>query len=516
MASYVRSGARVCDVATLTGRAARAASGFASLGIGPGDVVAVYLRNDFAFFEASTAAGLVGAYSTPANWHNSPDEAAYVFRNSGAKAIVIHADLYHPIAHVVPEGVPVFIVETPPEIVSAYGLSAEVTRLPAGLPLWGDWLKQFEPRTKGPDEAPGSMIYTSGTTGHPKGVRRSPPTPEQAANFPNMIAKVMGYDKWAATPGDMIVLVPGPMYHSAPNAAGLVAFRLGTNIILEPRFDPEEFLKSVETYRVTHVHMVPTMFVRLLKLPDEIKRKYDLSSLRFIVHAAAPCPVHVKHAMIEWLGPIIHEYYGGTETGAVTFCNSEEWLKHPGTVGHALPGALLRVIGDDGQEIAQGATGEIVCRLVDLPDFTYHGDDEKRRRAEKAPGLISLGDIGYLDADGFLYLCDRAKDMVISGGVNIYPAEIEAELHKMPGLADCAVFGIPDDEFGEQLCAIVQRQPGSDIGENDVRAFLRERVAGYKVPKRVEFRAELPREDSGKIFKRKLREPFWEAAGRRI
>jgi long-chain acyl-CoA synthetase len=261
--------------------------------------------------------------------------------------------------------------------------------------------------------------------------------------------------------------------------------------------------------------MVPTMFVRLLKLPDTVKKKYDLSSLKFVVHAAAPCPVHVKQAMIEWWGPVIYEYYGGTETGAVVFCNSAEWLAHPGTVGKAVEGAQVRVLGENGEELSQGATGEIVCRTHTIPDFTYHGDDEKRRKAEKA-GLISLGDVGYLDADGFLYLCDRAKDMIISGGVNIYPAEIEAELHKMPGVGDCAVFGIPDDEFGEQVCAVVQKLPGATISESDVRAFLRERIAGYKVPKRVEFRTDLPREDSGKIFKRKLREPFWEGAGRAI
>ena len=513
--SYVRSGARSAEVAELADCAARAASGFASLGIGPGDVVAVYLRNDFAFFEASVAAGLVGAYSTPVNWHNSADEAAYVFGNSGAKAIVIHADLYHPIARTIPDGVPVFIVETPPEILSAYGLSAEAARLPEGLPLWREWLAGFAPKTKGPDEPPGSMIYTSGTTGHPKGVRRKPPTPEQATAWQAIVGGVMGFNTDFGRPEDMITVITGPMYHSAPNAYGLFAFRVGATAILQPRFDPEELLAMIEKYKVTHLHMVPTMFVRLLKLPDTVKKKYDLSSLRFVVHAAAPCPVHVKQAMIEWWGPVIFEYYGGTETGAVVFCDSKEWLAHPGTVGKAVKGAQLRVLGENGEELSQGATGEIVCRALTIPDFTYHGDDEKRRRAEKN-GLISLGDVGYLDADGYLYLCDRAKDMVISGGVNIYPAEIEAELHKMPGVADCAVFGIPDDEYGESLCAVVQRQPGADIGESDVKAFLRERIAGYKVPKRVEFHAELPREDSGKIFKRKLREPFWKAAGRRI
>lgn len=514
-AATIISGARVAEIAALQERAARAASGFRSIGIGPGDVVAVYLRNDFPFMEASAAAGLVGAYSTPVNWHNSPDEARYIFENSGAKAIIIHADLLRGIEKAIPKDVPVFVVETPPEIVSAYGLSPDDAKLPAGATSWDTWLAQFPPIEAGPAEPPGSMIYTSGTTGHPKGVRRAPPTPEQAVAWAGIIGKVMGFNATYGDPRDMVTVVTGPMYHSAPNAYGLYAFRVGANIILQPRFDAEELLQMIERHKVTHLHMVPTMFVRLLKLPDEVKRKYDLSSLRFVVHAAAPCPVHVKQAMIEWWGPVINEYYGGTETGAVVFCNSEEYLAHPGTVGKAVENAKVLVLDDNGNELARGATGEIVCRTAAIPDFTYHGDDEKRRKSEKA-GLIALGDVGYFDEDGFLYLCDRAKDMVISGGVNIYPAEIEAELHKMPGVGDCAVFGIPDDEFGESLCAVVQPQPGATLSEADVRSFLRERVAGYKVPKKVEFRSDLPREDSGKIFKRKLREPYWEQAGRRI
>lgn len=509
------SGRREAENAVLQERAARAASGFKSLGIGPGDVVAVYLRNDFAFMEASAAAGLVGAYSTPVNWHNSPDEARYIFENSGAKAIVIHADLMRGIEKAIPKDVPLFVVETPPEIVAAYGLSPDAAKIPEAATSWDEWLSQFQPITEGPANAPGSMIYTSGTTGHPKGVRRATPTPEQAEAQTAIISMVMGFTPEFGEPADLVTVVTGPMYHSAPNAYGLYAFRLGANIILEPRFDPEELLRMIEKYKVTHLHMVPTMFVRLLKLPDEVKKKYDLSSLRFVVHAAAPCPVHVKQAMIEWWGPVIYEYYGGTETGAVVFCNSKEYLAHPGTVGKAIDNAKVLVIDENGNELARGATGEIVCRTTTISDFTYHGDDEKRRKSEKA-GLIALGDVGYLDEDGFLYLCDRAKDMVISGGVNIYPAEIEAELHKMPGVGDCAVFGIPDDEFGESLCAVVQPQPGVTLKEADVRSFLRERVAGYKVPKRVEFKSDLPREDSGKIFKRKLREPYWEAAGRRI
>jgi long-chain acyl-CoA synthetase len=274
-------------------------------------------------------------------------------------------------------------------------------------------------------------------------------------------------------------------------------------------------LKLIEAEKLTHVHMVPIMFNRLVKLPEDVKRRYDTSSLKVVVHAAAPVSPPIKRAMIDWWGPVVTEYYGATETGAVVHCTSAEWLAHPGTVGKPYPEADVRVIDAAGNTLPPREIGEVVARVKAMADFTYHGDDQKRRDAEKA-GLIAPGDIGYFDEDGFLYLCDRAKDMIISGGVNIYPAEIEAELHKMPGVADCGVFGIPDDEYGEAICAVVQPSPGVSLTEPEVKAFLRGQMAGYKVPKRVDFHAELPREDSGKIFKRKLREPFWEGVGRRI
>jgi long-chain acyl-CoA synthetase len=359
------------------------------------------------------------------------------------------------------------------------------------------------------------MIYTSGTTGHPKGVRRNPPTPEQAQGFIVVLAKGFGFADDLADPSRIVTVVTGPMYHSAPNAYGTVAARLGGNVILQPRYDSEDLLRLIETRKVTHLHMVPIMFNRLVKLPDDVKAKYDLSSLKFVIHAAAPVSPPIKRQMIEWWGPIINEYYGATETGIVTLCDSQEWLAHPGTVGKALDFSTVKILGPDGQELPQGEIGEVAAKTHVISDFTYHGDDSKRQASDRG-GLFAPGDVGYLDADGFLYLCDRAKDMVISGGVNIYPAEIEAELHKMPGVADCAVFGIPDDEYGEALLAVVQPQPGADLTEAAVRGYLREHVAGYKVPKKVEFLADLPREDSGKIFKRKLREPYWEGLDRRI
>ncbi|MGD0190811.1 MAG: acyl-CoA synthetase [Rhizomicrobium sp.] len=511
----IRSGERTISHAELTENAARAASGFAQLGIGRGDTIALYLRNDFPFLEASLAAGMIGAYPVPVNWHYTEDEARYLFENSGAKAIVIHSDLVGPIRAAIPDGVTVLVAATPPDITMAYGIAEDIARPPAGAREWNAWLKGFEPFVQGATEPPGTIIYTSGTTGRPKGVRRTPPTPEQVATSTAILCRGFGFTPWLSTPDEIVAAIVGPMYHSAPNAYGIFSTRIGANVILEPRFDAEDLLRLIEKHRVTHIHMVPIMFNRLLKLPDEVKRRYDVSSLKFIIHAAAPVSPAVKQQMIEWWGPVINEYYGATETGMVVFCDAREWLAHPGTVGKAIPEADVRVIDAAGNSLPTGEIGEVVARVKTIADFTYHGDDQKRREAEKA-GLIAPGDVGYFDADGYLYLCDRAKDMVISGGVNIYPAEIESELHKMPGVADCAVFGIPDEEYGEAVCAVVQLQPDQSLTEADVRAFLRGKVAGYKVPKRVDFAGVLPREDSGKIFKRKIRERYWEGREKRI
>jgi len=505
----VIAGDRQVAAALLAERGARAAAGLEQLGVGRQDSVALMLRNDLPFFEASIAAGMLGAYPVPVNWHYTGDEAGYVIANSGARVLVIHADLLGPIAADIPAGVRVLVVETPAEIRAAFGLTDNQCRAPSGAVPWHRWLEGFAPLPPQVVVPPGTMIYTSGTTGRPKGVRRSPPTAEQSQASLATLLTVFGLEPGCTT------VITGPMYHSAPNAYGLTSVNLGCNTILQARFDPEELLALIESHRVTHLHMVPTMFVRLLKLPEAVRRRYDLSSLAFVVHAAAPCPPDVKQRMIEWWGPVINEYYGSTETGAVVFCTADEWLAHPGTVGRALPHADVRVLDDAGNALPPGEPGEVAARLRTTSDFTYHGDADKRASADRA-GLIAPGDIGYLDADGFLYISDRKNDMVISGGVNIYPAEIESVLIDMPGVHDCAVFGIPHDEFGETLCAVVEPEVGVELDAERIRAWLRERVAGYKVPRVVELQADLPREDSGKIFKRKLREPYWAGVARRI
>jgi len=499
------SGERSVTQAELLARAARAAQGLHDIGIGEGDCVALFLRNDIAFLEASFAANALGAYAVPINWHFKADEAGYILRDCGAKALIVHADLLPQIAGAIPPGVAVLVVPTPPEIERAYGVAAP---RPSGT-TWDAWRDRNEPWATPGKATRSAMIYTSGTTGRPKGVRRQPQTPAQQRAIGEMMAHVFG-----VTSG-MRAAIAGPMYHSAPNVHAMACARAGADVALMPRFDAEGLLELIERRRITHLYMAPTMFVRLLKLPEEVRRRYDVSSIRFVICAAAPCAPETKRAMIEWWGPVINEFYGASEVGAITFLDSAEAQRKPGSVGRVVPGATARIFDDAGRELPHGEVGEIFARQSAYPDFTYHGQPEKRREVERE-GLISVGDVGYFDADGYLFLCDRKRDMVISGGVNIYPAEIEAVLVGMPGVGDCAVFGIPDEEFGEALCAHVQALPGATVSAEEIGAWLRERIAGYKVPKRIELAAELPREDSGKIFKRRLREPYWAAAGRRI
>jgi long-chain acyl-CoA synthetase len=503
------SGGRKCSHAAVAGRADRIAGGLQSLGVKQGDSVCIQMRNDIAFIEAAYAAMRLGAYAVPINWHFKPEEINYVLKDSGTSVLIGHADMLHQLRDAIPAGITVLSVPTPPEILSNYKIEADHLATPDFATDLESWLEQQRPYDGPALPQPSNMIYTSGTTGHPKGVRRNAPTPEQSTSAERMRAMIYGLQ-----PGGR-ALLPGPLYHSAPNSFGLRAGRLGGALVLMPRFDPEEFLRLIEVEQVDTIFMVPTMFIRLMKLPEQTRRKYDVSSLRHVIHAAAPCPADVKRAMIEWWGPVIYEFYGSTESGAVTFANSEDALKKPGTVGKVSPGAELRFVGDDGRILPQGEIGEIYSRIAANPDFTYHNKPEKRAEIER-DGFITSGDVGYIDEDGYVFICDRKRDMVISGGVNIYPAEIEAALHAIPGVHDCAVFGIPDDEFGEALMAVVEPEAGVTLDVANIRAQLKISLADYKVPKHIEIQTQLPREDSGKIFKRRLRDPYWERAGRRI
>jgi long-chain acyl-CoA synthetase len=502
----VRCGERFTTYEDLYGRALRATRGLSELGVGAGDRVALLLRNSIEFVEASIATVPLAAAKVPINWHWRGEEVAYVLSDSRAKVLVAHEDLWRGVRDSIPAGVAVIVVPTTADALAPADAQAraDVQEL-----WWPRWLEGSEPWAHAPLTAPPSIIYTSGTTGRPKGVVRGAATGAQREALRALFEEIFGLG-----PGERTV-IPAPMYHSAPNAYVNATVIHGMHMVLMTGFDPEEFLRLVERERVTVVQMVPTMFVRLLALPEEVRSRYDLSSLRRVVHAAAPCPPLIKRAMIEWLGPIVAEYYGGTETGPVTLASSEQWLAHPGTVGRALDQAEVKVLDADGRELQAGESGEVFMRLHALSDFTYEGDAAKRRAVER-DGLVSCGDIGYLDNEGYLYLHDRASDMVISGGVNIYPAEIEACLMSLEGVRDCAVFGVPDAEMGEALAAHVEIHDGVRLSAEDVRAHVHERLAGYKTPRVVELCASLPREDSGKIFKRRLRDRYWAASERSI
>lgn len=488
-------------------RAARAASGLTAMGVRAGDSVAALLRNDLPFFELAGAAALIGANLVPINWHFRRDEARHILSDSGAKVLLAHADLLPVLGEPRPDDPPVLTAQTPPEIAAAYSLSPDVsaTRDARDWAKWRDAQDVFDGAAPGPQLG---LMYTSGTTGLPKSVRRQPATAEMRARMTGLMRACFGFND----PAPIRTVVTGPVYHAAPNAYALWGNAFGAMVVLQPRFDPLDLLALIERYQITHLHMVPTMFVRLLRLSEASRRRYDLTSLRFVVHAAAPCSPAVKQAMIDWWGPIIHEYYGGTETGGAVFHGSAEALARPGTVGRPLPGCTVQIVDAAGVALPPGAAGEVLIRNDAFPGFSY-GDGGT---GSDGAGFVGLGDVGYLDADGYLFLCDRAKDMVISGGVNIFPAEIENVLVGMPGVRDCAVFGIPDIEFGEALLAAVEPEPGSALFADDVRAYLRERLAAFKVPRSVVFADALPREDSGKIFKRRLREPYWASAGRSI
>jgi long-chain acyl-CoA synthetase len=494
------SGEREISYPDIQARIARAATGLRTLGLRDGKPVAMMLRNDFAFFEVSGAAAALGSPVVPINWHLKAEEIAYILADSGAEILVCHADLLPQIREGLASDLKLMVVATPQEIAVAFNVAAALTKVPEGMTDWDVW-RDSHPPSREPSIGAAPMFYTSGTTGRPKGVRRKPMRPEQAAASARVGAIAYGIKPNE----DQVILMNGPMYHSAPNSYGMLAFKSGCQIVLEPRFDPEELLQLIERHRVTHMHMVPTMFVRLLRLPDEIRNRYDLSSLRFIIHGAAPCPPQVKRAMIDWWGLVINEYLGSTETGIPVWHSAEEALAKPGTVGRVIEGGIAKIFRPDGTLCDVNEPGEIFMRQMSVSDFDYHGNAAARAEAGR-DGLVSVGDVGYFDQDGYLFLCDRKRDMVISGGVNIYPAEIENTLIGMDGVRDCAVFGVPDDEFGERLFACIEPEADAALSSAAVQNFLRARLANFKVPKDIQFLDALPREASGKIFKRKLRD----------
>jgi len=497
------------DGAAITERALRGVSALAALGIGEGDVVAIMLRNEIAFLEAMLIARQAGCYSCPINWHYKADEAGYILRDCSAKALIVHADLLSQIDGGVPPGCRVIVVEPPAELRAAFRLAPEQCRVPGGATEWESWLAAHEAYAGPPRQVHGSVPYSSGTTGKPKGVLRRPPPPEQMARMLEITQTVLGIK-----PG-MRTAIAAPLYHSAPASYGSQSLLNGDIVVMHERFDAERLLADIEKHRLDRLYLVPTHFVRLLRLPEDVKRRYDLSSIDFVASTGSPCPPEVKKQMIDWWGPVINESYASSEAGFITLLSSQESHTHPGSAGRPVAGAEVRIMNDAGEVLPPYEPGLIYCRQAAYPDFTYINRPEDRKAIDR-DGLVAVGDVGYFDREGYLYICDRKSDMVISGGVNIYPAEIEAVLITMPDVADCAVFGIPDAEFGEALAAHVQPHNGAAIEREAVRTFLKERIADYKVPRVIEFSDALPREESGKIFKRRLRDPYWKEAGRRI
>ncbi len=471
----------------------RSAAALRAAGVGEGDVVALLMLNSPLALELMVATRHLGAQWCPVNWHFKTDEVQHVLDRSGARVLIADATLLAAL----------------PRLQAG---AARVWTVRGQVPGVAGWeaLRDATPALPGPAAAPrGAMFFTSGTTGRPKGIVRAPMTPAQQQASATMRRMAYG-----AEPG-MRALLSAPWYHSAPNGYALGMLQEGATLVVEERFDAERTLQLIEQHRLTHAYLVPTMYVRLLALAPEVRARYALDSLRFVSSTGSPCPPAVKRAMIEWWGPVIHECYGASELGYMTLLTSEQALRKPGSAGPAMPGVTLAILDGQGRPCPPGTAGLIYIDQPATPDFSYIGQPEARAAMERG-GLKTMGDVGYLDDEGFLFIVDRQADMVISGGVNIYPVEVEQQLLAMPGVADCAVFGIPDDEFGEALCAAVQPVPGATLVPDGVRAWLRERLAGYKVPRQVTLHAQLPREDTGKIFKRRLREPYWQGRDRRV
>ena len=481
----------------------RVAGGLLQAGLQSGDAVALILRNDFAYFVLHDAARYSAFDIVPVNWHLKPIEIDYILKDCNAKAVIIHADLLTDELHELLAGLFLIVVPTPEEILSAYQLGKNVLPVDENILLWDEWLDASEVCALEPVPFCPPLFYTSGTSGRPKAVIREPVPIEVVKKIGERTSYAWGFNKQP-----ICSVMTGPLYHSAPNGYANMVLQNSGLLILQAKFDAEELLGLIERHGVTHLHMVPTMFNRLLALPEQVKNKYDLSSLSHVTHGAAPCPPEVKRQMIEWWGPVIYEYYAMTETGIICCSSSEQWLAHQGSVGCAAPGVSLQIRHDDGSVCGANETGLICVQHEATAAVSYHNAQEKTTELIQ-DGFLITGDIGHLDEDGFLYISDRKSDMVISGGVNIYPAEVEAELINVDGVKDCTVFGVPDPEFGEKLVAFIECD--NALETRAIQSFLKERLAGFKVPKVVEQVASLPREDSGKLKKREIREQYLES-----
>jgi long-chain acyl-CoA synthetase len=483
----------------LEDRSNQAAQLFRSLGLRPGDHIAILCENQSRFYEICWGAQRSGLTYTAISTRLGTDEIAYIVNDCNARLLIVSAGLVKQAEA---------ILELTPGVRQRLLIGADAP----GHQRWEQALAAQPARRITDECAGGDMLYSSGTTGRPKGVFSPPDSSAIDASTPliEMNRKAYGVDP------ETRYLSPAPLYHAAPLRFTMTVMRLGGTVVVMEHFDAEQYLELVQKYRITHSQLVPTMFVRMLKLPPEVRTSYDVSSLRCAIHAAAPCPIPIKEQMIDWWGPILWEYYAGTEGNGMTLVNSQDWLAHRGTVGRAVVGEL-KISDEQGNELPPGEPGTVY--FAGGKAFQYHNDPVKTAESRNARGWSTLGDVGYVDEGGFLYLTDRKAYMIISGGVNIYPQESENVLITHPKVADVAVFGVPNEDFGEEVKAVVQPRDMRDAGpelEAELIEFCRSQLSPIKCPRSVDFEAELPRHPTGKLYKRLLKDRYWAGHNSRI
>jgi len=473
-----------------------------SKGLQTGGVVAILLRNDVRQFEIIEACRYLEISFVPLNWHATGSEIQHILTDSGASVLIAHADLAIAAINKLTDRVCILVYPTPENIIASYNIKKQDNAvLESRSENMTSLLKNANPITTGIKPFRGIFSYTSGSTGRPKGIRRQV---VQSQSDPYSVYEQLARTLLKLEKGDRFY-VSAPIYHSAPNALSLccIAAR-DVDMYIEPKFEAERFLAHIEQFKITHTYIVPTMMIRLLKLPKEVKEKYNISSLKFGISSGSAWPSDIKQAMVDWFGPIFYESYGASEIGFMTLISSEEAIKKPGSVGKILAGGSIKILDDDKNELAVGESGSIYIKLPMFGDFAYTNSAENETD-DRYEGHTTVGDIGYVDAQGYLYINDRKKDMIISGGANIFPAEIEAAMIEMPQILDCAIFGIADKEFGEKVVAAVTCQVGHSLSLQQVHAFLDGKISRFKYPRQLDIHDSLPREDSGKVFKQRLK-----------
>ena len=493
--------------AELDARVNRLIHSFRDAGINAGDTIAIISGNCNEWFEIAFACANAGITYVPLNWHLVAPEIAYTLADSGSKAIICDH-------HVLAEATKALRDERSSGIELALVIGAESDER---FQSYDQFIRAGSLEEPAAQSFGGPMFYTSGTTGNPKGVRGT--LASMPAGADPAIWQLIGGGFANLVEGSGRSVLCGPVYHSAQWAYSFLPMIVGSATIMQHKYDSAGLLQLIDTYAATNVHLVPTQMKRLIDLPDEVKRRFDGSSLQLVLHGAAPCPPRVKQEMIDWWGPIISEYYGSTEGSVITMIDSEQWMAKGGSVGLPQPNMEIIVIGDDGIRRGPNEPGTLYFRNAMGNDFEYHNAPEKTADVHLEPGVFTTGDVGYLDDDGYLWLSDRKIDMIISGGVNIYPAEIEGVLGGHPLVADAAVIGVPNDDFGEEVKAVVVAADGvaaDDELRTTLAAYCREHLARFKVPRSYDFVAELPRTGTGKIQKAKIRQPFWEGQHRSI